>query len=70
LLVALGSLPDEITRFLNMFNSSEGLERLNSNCRHNKDGSRETNNQKIARFLKVPVMDFETTLRTLLGVET
>lgn len=65
----IGKACAQITAFLKLFDSSEGLARLNAPCRKYKSGHKETPAEKIGRIIGMKPIDFEFELRALLGVE-
>ncbi|HKX35866.1 MAG TPA: hypothetical protein VJM79_04265 [Rhizorhapis sp.] len=67
LYAALATAPAEIRAFLNMFDDPQAVADLEKPLRLRKDGTRETTNERIGTILGVAPIDFETTLRQVIG---
>lgn len=66
----LAMAPAEVRQFLELFNTPEGIDRLEAPRRRRADGTRQTNDEHLSSLLGMPVQDIETTIRNLLGATT
>lgn len=67
LTATLAAAPEEVRRFLALFNTPTGLERLAKPLRRRADGTRETTSERLSTILGMPVTDMEAMLRNLLA---
>lgn len=66
----LAMAPAEVAAYLRLFDTPEGIVRLEMPLRRRADGTRETTGEHLAWLLGKPVDDIEALIRNLLGVTT